>query len=84
MGTLGFKTKEIRVDYSESNAEVIVVRSGGFDGVIHCIVQTQDCQGISASNMAGEYDDYTPKWEKITFDSGETEIKVPITLVQFG
>ena len=45
-----------------------------------------DCSGIPAKEMngsaeAGEYDDYTPKWEKITFDSGETEIKVPTTLI---
>ena len=36
---------------------------------------------MNGSAEAGEYDDYTPKWEKITFDSGETEIKVPITLI---
>lgn len=38
-------------------------------------------QGISASQMAQEWDDYTPKEEKITFESGEMEIKIPITLI---
>lgn len=31
--------------------------------------------------MAQEWDDYTPKEEKITFESGEMEIKIPITLI---
>jgi hypothetical protein len=42
-GTLGFKTKEIRVDYGDSSVDVIVTRQGGSEGVIHCTVQTMDC-----------------------------------------
>ena len=39
-GTLGFKSREIRVDYSERSVDIIVVRAGGSEGVVHCTIQT--------------------------------------------
>ena len=61
-----------------------ILRLEGSDGKISCIVKTEPCNeasGLSVKN-ATEFEDYLPYREKISFNHGENEKCIYITLVQ--
>ena len=80
-GTLGFENTEVTVSKDAEKVEIVVTRSDGSDGTISCMIKTDAITEHKTSTTADEFDDYCPILQKITFPHSETEVRVPITLV---
>lgn len=80
-GTLGFDNTDISVQKGQKEIVVIVKRENGSDGTISCMIKTDAISEKKTPNSAVEFDDYCPMMNKIIFPHSETEIRVPIPLV---
>lgn len=80
-GSLGFEMTDMRVSRQQKKVDITVVRSDGSDGKISCSIKTGMFSEDNTSLNAGEYDDYVPKHEVLTFEHGEQKKTVSIEIV---
>lgn len=85
-GTLGFEMTDIRVNRNQEKVDVVIKRSDGSAGAISCIVKTEpltdkNADGAYDPSNAIEVEDYLPKWEEVTFETGEMDRTVSISIV---
>ena len=60
---------------------MVIKRENGSDGTISCMIKTDAISDKRTPNTAMEFDDYCPIMLQITFPHSETEMRVPIILV---
>ena len=66
--------------------DIVVKRSDGSAGNISCIVKTEpltdkNADGVYDASNAVELEDYLPKYEQVTFATGEMDRTVSISIV---
>jgi len=71
-GILSFDITQTRVVFDDGKVELMVKRSNGSDGVISCVIKTEDLAPGLANNAKKDVD-YTPISETITFQHGECD-----------
>lgn len=81
-GTLGFEATDVSVKKGTKEVFVVIKRENGSDGTISCMIKTDAISDKKTPNTALEFDDYCPMMNQITFPHSETEVRVPITLIE--
>jgi len=81
-GTLGFEVTSAACNHRQKKVDVRIVRSEGADGIIECMVKTEDFSADNKLSNAQQFTNYMPKEEKLKFLHGETEKIFTVELVQ--
>jgi hypothetical protein len=78
-GTLCFNQTSVVVNKKQQSVQVKILREGGSDGKVSCLVKTEQLN--EGQNCAKEYEDYMPHYEKVNFDHGEGERTINIDII---